>query len=203
MNPIRLALIFTGHGERDALPILIRRVAEVVDPGLSVEIVHRRRSPESKRQAGELEPAVERAARQLGGRGGILILMDSDWDEACPAKDGPMILNKARSVRPDLPLSVVLAHKEYEAWFIAAAESLRGKRGISEQIESAPDPEAIRNAKGWLSDHMPPNRPYAPVTDQPALTALFDFDQARRGSGSFDKCYREVVALLTTLRNQR
>ena len=46
---------------------------------------------------------------------------------------------------------------------------------------------------------MPPQRPYDETTDQPALTALFDMSMARRAD-SFDKCYREIVKLLTMLK---
>lgn len=92
----------------------------------------------------------------------------------------------------------MLANKEYEAWFIAAAESLRGKRGLAADLTAAPNPENIRGAKEWLSDHMPRNRPYNPTLDQPALTSVFDMEAARRAD-SFDKCYREIVRLLTVL----
>ncbi len=93
----------------------------------------------------------------------------------------------------------MLANKEYEAWFIAAAVSLRGKRGLAADLTADPDPERIRGAKEWLSDHMPRNRPYNPTIDQAALTSVFDMQAARRAD-SFDKCYREIVRLLTVLR---
>ena len=97
-----------------------------------------------------------------------------------------------------MQISVVLAKKEFEAWFIAAAESLRGQCGLSQELVADPDPESIRGAKEWLSRQMPRNRRYAETTDQPALTAIFDLQAARRAD-SFDKCYREIVRLLTVL----
>lgn len=201
MNPVRLALIFTGHGERDSLPILVRRVAGEIDPFLAVKIINRRRIPESKRATGDLDAAVERAARLLGNKGGILIVMDSDWEGACPAKDGPALNARVQGVRPEMPVALVLAHQEYEAWFIAAAVSLREKRCLDPNLQPASDPEGIRDAKGWLSQHMPRTRPYAPVTDQPALTNEFDMAVARRGSPSFDKCYREITKMIRKLKD--
>jgi len=97
-----------------------------------------------------------------------------------------------------MEISVVLAKKEYEAWFIAAAQSLRGKCGLPQDLVGAPDPEIVRGAKEWLSRHMPRNRRYAETTDQAALTSVFDMQAARRAD-SFDKCYREIVRLLTVL----
>lgn len=196
MTQVRLAAIVEGHGEVAAVPILIRRIAERMDPPVFVDVDPILRVPASSlRKGSELERQVERAARKMQEKGGILILIDCDWDGGCPAEEGPDLLRRAREARSDLPISVVLAKKEYEAWFIAAAESLRGKRGLVQNLTCDCAPEEIRGAKEWLSDHMPTGRPYSATIDQPALTAIFDLDLARRAD-SFDKCYREVTALL-------
>jgi hypothetical protein len=97
-----------------------------------------------------------------------------------------------------MEISVVLAKKEYEAWFIAAAESVRGQCGLPQDLIGVPNPEDIRGAKEWLSRHMLRNRRYAETTDQAALTSVFDMQAACRAD-SFDKCYREIVRLLTAL----
>ena len=81
---------------------------------------------------GELERAVELAARKIGGQGAIFILLDSDDD--CPAQLGPALLCRALEVRSDLPIAVVLAKHEFEAWFLAAAESLRGYKGLKNDL---------------------------------------------------------------------
>jgi hypothetical protein len=103
---------------------------------------------------------------------------------------------KARS---DIPVSVVLAKREFEAWFLVAAESLRGQRGLPADLTGPPDPEAIRGAKEWLEARMPQGHSYDESSAQPALTAVFDMNIARRAD-SFDKCHREVVRLLNRLR---
>jgi len=95
--------------------------------------------------------------------------------------------------------AVVIAKCEFEAWFLAAAESLRGRRGLPPNLQPPPDPESVRDAKRWLGERMAGGRVYQPPQDQAALTSVFDVDAARRGAGSFDKCYREVVRLLTSL----
>ena len=200
MNPLRLAAIVEGHGEVEAVPILIRRIAGEAYPDATVEVTPVLRVPASLlRKQGQLERRIEYAARKLGGRGAIFVLMDCDWEGCCPAEEGPGLLMRAANTRPDMPLSVVLARREYEAWFIAAAQSLRGVRRLAADLVAAKNAEDIRNAKEWLSRHMPRGAPYAETTDQPALTALFDIAAARKVD-SFDKCYREIVALLETLR---
>jgi hypothetical protein len=200
VSEIRVASIVGGHGEVESLPILFRRIAGTLDESLTVHVKPVLRVPESRlSKAGELEKYVEFAARSIGGHGGIFILMDCDWPGGCPRDDGPVWLNRARRACPDMEISLVLASKEYEAWFIAAAESLRGRRGLAADLTADPNPERIRGAKEWLSDRMPRNRPYKPTIDQPALTSIFDIKAARRAD-SFDKCYREIARLLTVLR---
>ena len=195
---IKIGCIVEGHGEVEAVPLLIRRVADNLYPELQIVIPRPVRTPRSKIvKVGELERRVELAAQKIGGQGAIFIILDSDDD--CPAELGPTLLDRASQVRRNLPIAVVLAKQEFEAWFLAAAESLRGKRELKNDIHSPRAPEAIRNAKGWLSERMGDNRTYRETRDQPALTALFDLEQARQAN-SFDKCYREIVHLLDELR---
>jgi len=191
---IRLACVVEGHGEVQAVPVLIRRVAQVLDPALALQIIPPIRTPRSRLvKPRELERAVELAARKLGGRGAILVLLDADDD--CPKQLGPQLLKRAISTRRDLPIAVVLAKREYEAWFLAAAESLRGQRGLPEDLSSPLDPERIRGAKEWLRDK---GMIYSETVDQPALTQRFDLELARRAD-SFDKCYREISRLIGEL----
>ena len=95
----------------------------------------------------------------------------------------------------------MLAYQEFEAWFIAAFDSLRGKYGLANDMPSEPEPEGIRGAKEWLSRHMPQNMRYSETIHQVALTAVFDMQAAKRAS-SFDKCYREVASLLSQLQTR-
>jgi hypothetical protein len=195
---LRLAAIVEGHGECEAVPILVRRIARNLDPALSPIVHPVVRVPASKLvKQGEIERAIELVIRKNAGQGGVLVLLDCD--DGCPAHDGPALLQRILKVRSDLPASVVLAKREFEAWFLAAAESLRGHRGLPTDLTGPSDPEAIRGGKEWLEDRMRGGRSYAESSDQPALTAVFDLKAARRAK-SFDKCHREVVRLLNRLR---
>ena len=195
---MRVASIVEGHGECEAVPILVRRIAQTLDPALAPVVHPVIRVPASKLvKQGEIERAIELAARKNAGQGGILVLLDCD--DGCPAEDGPALLQRAVKARSDLPVSVVFAKREFEAWFLAAAESLRGQRGLPDDFTGPPDPEAIRGAKEWLEDRLPRGLGYSESSDQPALTAVFDMNAARRAD-SFDKCHREIVRLLNLLR---
>jgi hypothetical protein len=200
MTEVRIAAIVEGHGESEAVPILIRRIAQMIDPGFVPKVLSPLRVPASRLlKEGEIERSVDLAARKLQGRGGILIIVDCDWENGCPAEDGPVFLKRAIATRNDLPIAVILAKREFEAWFLAAAESLRNKFGLPGDLESPAYPESIRGAKEWLTDKMPSSRAYAEATDQPAFTAIFDINSARRAD-SFDKCYRDIRSMLEQLR---
>jgi hypothetical protein len=190
---VRLACLVEGHGEVEALPVLLRRLAAGWQ--LPVEVDKPLRLPKERllKRQGELERAIQLAAFRAGPRGAILILLDADDD--CPAIEGPNLARRARALGR-LPIGVVLAKSEFEAWFLAAAESLAGYRGLPQALEAPEDPETIRGAKEWLDKRMSPNG-YAPAIDQAPLAARFDIETARRRSPSFDKFCREVERLLS------
>lgn len=189
---ITIACIVEGHGEREAVPVLIRRIAQAVAPEIPVVVRPPIRTPKGRLlKAGELERAVDLAARYTQPSGAVVVVVDADDD--CPAELGPALLNRAQSARSDVPLSVIVANREFEAWFLAAARSLRGVRGLANDFEPPPDPEGVRGAKerlrglrGWR---------YSETIDQPALTQAMDLEAARN-SRSFDRCYREIERLI-------
>ncbi len=190
---MRISCIVEGHGESEALPILLRRLRDVIAPELPLEVRKPMRVPRSNLgKADDLKRYVELAAAQTDDDGGILVLLDADDDLPCEL--GPRLLAYAKQVRPDRQVRVVAAAREFEAWFLAAAESLRGRRGLPTDLTAPEDPESIRDAKGWLSQRLS-GRSYRETIDQPAFTALFDIGSARRAK-SFDKLYRDVESLL-------
>ena len=195
---VKVSCIVEGEGDVAAVPLLIRRIAAELYPELVINTprptrVHRNQVV----QPDKLEQEVELAARRIGGQGAIFIILDSDDD--CPAELGPVLLERALQTHGNLPIAVVLAKCEFEAWFLASAESLRGRRGLRNDLNSPDNPEAIRGAKEWLRQRMQSGRTYRETRDQPALAALFDIEQARRAD-SFDKCYSDIARLLDELR---
>ena len=59
-----------------------------------------------------------------------------------------------------------------------------GSRGFQANDEENVDSEAIRDAKGWLSDRMITG--YAETTDQPAFAAKFDLQVAYERVGHLE-----------------
>lgn len=184
---IRVACIVEGHGEVSSLPILLRRIGQWRSPHRYLDVsppirVHRDRF---LNKAEEFERHMHLAASKSGDGGWILVLLDADDD--CPVELGAQIATRAERVVPHRTLSVVLAKREYEAWFIGAASSLHGQRGLHIlDADAQVDPEGPRNAKGWLKDRMA-QKSYGETTDQPAFSALMDLGQARQRCRSFRK----------------
>ena len=197
---VRIGCVVEGHAEVASVPVLIRRIAAEMDSGLFVHIPQPVRMSRNRvgERFGDVERRVKLAAAKAGSNGAVLVLLDSDND--CPKDLAPALLRRAMGVGTPLPVGVVLAKQEFEAWFLASAESLRGKRGLPVDLEPPLDPESVRGAKEWLSARTSPKRPYKNTRDQPALTEALDISKARARSPSFDKCYREVTRLLTLLR---
>jgi hypothetical protein len=190
---MKIVPIVEGHGEVEAVPVLIRRFAKETGR-LPIEVgVPIRVKRDKLLKPGELERAVDLAAAKAGPGGRILVLLDAEDD--CPAELAPRLAQRARQARADRMIGVVLARREFEAWFLAAAESLRALRTLRDDLIAPRDPEGIQGAKEWLSARMHAPGGYHETVDQPALAARFDLHQAR-AAPSFDKCYRELTRLL-------
>lgn len=191
-----LVPIVEGHGELMAGPIVLRRIVEAFVPSRWVQVSKPLRVGRGTIvKPGGLERYARLAHLRHGGDGAVIVLLDADDD--CPAALGPQLLDRARNAQPG-PVSVVVAAKEFEAWFLAAARSIAGKRGLPFDLEGPPDPEAVRDAKGWLKARRTDGLTYSPTIDQPALAALFDLKLARANAPSFDKLCRDIERLLGT-----
>lgn len=180
-----------------SLRILIHRVWErTPDTPLPKVIVHVTRRGRIVQEE-QFKRGVELAARTAGPSGAGLTIFDADDD--CPAELGPRLRGWAVEARSDFTVGIALAKYELESWLIAGAESLRGARGLGNDLTAPEQPEAVRDAKGWLSRARSGGVPYSPVVDQAGLMARLDLDIARSRSDSLDKCLREVERILAHL----
>ena len=88
--------------------------------------------------------------------------------------------------------------REIEAWLIAGVKSLRGYRGIPDDVNPPDNVEAIRGAKEWLGKHKKTG--YKSTIDQLPLLLRFDYEEARQRAPSLDKFLRDLDSLLTMSR---
>lgn len=184
--------IVEGHGEIEAVPVLLKKIAQEFS-------VYPHINPPARVKAGSFlnDPdyfakyvtlAANKAA-QAAGSGLVFIILDCE--DSCPAVLGPDLLRKANAVRSDVDYMVSLAFREYETWFLAAAESLRTFWELPGGLLPPTDPEAIRNAKGWLGDRMPHG--YDPLRHQAPFTWQMDLNAAK-SVPSFRRLFNKLSA---------
>jgi len=176
--------IVEGQGDEASVPLLLRRLRDEAQAwGLEVGRPHRKRRTQLVKKD-SLQSAV-RVAVLREDCAGILVLFDADDD--CPKELGPTLEGWAREAAGGKPCAVVMANREYEAWFLASIEALRGTAAILPDATSHSNPEAPRDAKGELERRMPRSATYSPTVDQAALTARLDLASTYRRCRSFRK----------------
>lgn len=188
----RIISIVEGEGEsgQHAVPILIRRVAESI--GLYVDsyktvLTKRDTFP---RFSYVREQAMRAARIDAGSDGGILVVLDSDGEpprlnrnhRSSPCILGRELLEDLRPLAAGLPVAVVMAEREFEAWFLAAARSLIGDGGLIAGVSPPEHPDEIRDPKVWLSERMRDGARYRPTRNQARFTERFDMAAARANS---------------------
>lgn len=190
---VRIGAVVEGHGDVRALPLLVRRLARLSYPAIQVVVPEPVRLDSGKFGDDRALGRVISLAIGKAEGGPVIVIRDADDD--CPAQAGPALLDRARRLRPDASLAVVLAKCEWEAWYLGAIESLRGKLGVPDTADGPADPESIRDAKGSLKRLL--GGKYSESVDQAAFARVFDLDQARSRCDSFDKFCREVARLIS------
>ena len=189
-----IAAIVEGKGEVLAVPRLLHRILRErcgrhdvrVRPPYRLDRGHMTRA--DRHQIAARIMALRLAA--FDGDRLLLVLFDADDD--CAATIAPHLRRSLLTVVVDgaglrTDVSVVLAVREYEAWFLAASESLGGPAVSDTEIER------IRDCKGFVRRRLPKRgNDYSETVDQAEMTARMDFGQAER-SASFRKLLRDIA----------
>lgn len=200
MSRLLVAPIVEGHGEVACLRPLLQRLWTEVVGGEHLEVLRPIRQPRDRlvRDPEELRRAVELAALKLAASDepaatprSVLVLLDAEEDAVCEL--APELLARCRASRPDFDVACILAKREYETWFVAAAESLDAFLDLPPDTPVPDHPETTGQGKGWIEARFRGAR-YSETLDQPAMTAAFDLRLCRRRSPSFDKLCRELEA---------
>ena len=195
---MKVYLIVEGHGEVAAAPVLLRRLIRDCAQSYGVDIgnpVIRRTQSQLMREHG-VSDAVRLALAQPDCSA-VLVLFDGE--DECPVELAAKVKRWAQAAAGKTPCEVVIAYREYETWFLAALESLRGKCHIADDALAPANPELKRDAKGELEKFMPSGASYAPAIHQQKLSAVFDMSLAHQRNRSFRKLTKAVGDLLQQL----
>jgi hypothetical protein len=201
-----IALIVEGHTEAKCAELLLQRIwtgllrgperLQVLRPyrGSRDALMH----PNRDDLANKIKEAYADLSRRLrldsSGRGVLLLLLDAEED--CPASLAPRLLERARTARSDADIVCILAKRELENWFKAAAASLAGIRGLPNGLSIPANPED-GSGDSWLTRQMQRQdrrRKYTKPADAVELAKHMDLQQCREHSPSFDKLCRDLEA---------
>lgn len=197
----RIVPIVEGEGESDAAPELIGRILrEYQRHNVRPSSVKKAQGVGGLTRVGGLERLLQLACNEADASG-ILVIRDAD--ELCPRDVARDFARRARAVNPRIPVAIVVAKCEYEAWFLASLESIAGaeidgRPGILANA-TCDEPESERSAKGWITRHMPGSRAYKETLDQLAMTRLIDIGHAQRNSRSFRRLCKAVIELCNAI----
>ncbi|MFJ4832109.1 DUF4276 family protein [Streptomyces sp. NPDC088747] len=190
-----IASVVEGHGEERALLGLLQRLIPYLREGAYAHIPPPYRLPRDRMlKPDPLAQALSIVAARQPRPTGVLLLLDADDD--CAVELATQIRRLAQNTHAHVPLTAVVAVREFEAWFLAGAAGLAGHMGLPHDLTPPPHPESIRGAKEWLSQRMPSGITYRPPAHQPSFAQHFDLDAARSAAPSFDKLCRDVLRFL-------
>ena len=202
----RILAIVEGQGEERAVPVLLRRWFrhrryhnfETPDLAIRASGAGALKCAHDADEDLGIESYVERAAAERPD--GILVLLDADdecLDRAKTARKGlgPELRDRARAIAKHIPIEVVVADREYEAWFLAGLSALRKAGKVPPGAPFKLDKiETIRDCKKPIRSLL--GRPYEPTTDQPDFTLALPFTSAM---SIRSRSYRRLLKALDAL----
>jgi hypothetical protein len=194
---LKIYAIVEGDGEVAAVPVLLRRLLHDHAQRFDLQIGQPIRRKEFEFRRPETVQNAVRLAKLQADCAGIILLFDGEDD--CPAQLGAQVSTWAKQAAGSTPCEVAIAYREYETWFLASLESLRGHCRITLDACSPDDPESRRNAKGKLEEFMPRGASYSPTIHQSKLTAVADLAQTHRRNRSFRKFTKAVGDILAAM----
>ncbi|WP_420455176.1 DUF4276 family protein [Rubrivirga sp.] len=191
----RLLAVVEGRGEEVAVPRLLTRAVHrigkhdwVVPERLTMRVGG---LPAFRAHLGRNAEALRRQPVDAA-----LVLLD--LDDGCPAEEGPKLADNLRGYGLPFPVAVVLARREYEAWFLASLPSIAAETtDLPEDAHYPGEPEKPRDCKAPLRALMPQGRRYDPVLHQAAFTSALDFDVAAERCRSFRRLLNAVDEVTT------
>jgi hypothetical protein len=163
----RILPIVEGDGDFEAVPELIRRVAHNLGHfDVSVGRPHKR--GDLPKVLGRFDAYFETALLE-----GCPILWVMDYDcETCSdqAVDVAHLRERASRLARGVAFEFVFLVQEFETLFLADHETTRRVfPDINATAQFPPNPELIRDAKGWLSRARPKGLAYKPTQHQQKL----------------------------------
>ena len=197
---LNIAPIVEGDGEVVAIPILLRRLIPHLCADATAEILRPIRQPRDRLVYNKdecLKNSILLAAaklKQLKFRDrASLIRVLCDADEDCARTLAGRMSSVASESASQHSVATILAVREYETWFVGAAESLERFLQLTGDIPE--NPEQSGSKKRWIEDRFKGTK-YSETVDQARMTAAMDLTLCRQRCPSFAKLCRDLERLM-------
>lgn len=211
-----IALIVEGQGEEASLPALVARYfhhrgfddfAPHPEP-ICTKTCTRIKGDYDRRDKRGIEFFIAQALRAQCD--GILVLLDGDDECLSRSRDrrpalGVELLARARKVAGNTPVSVVVANRQYEGWFIAAWPTIQPELEDPSGLEvSEKERLEVEKRAGWAGKlEALLGRKYNKRLDHPVLSRHLPFDgEALRFAPSYHKLLHELDRLVRVIRKR-
>lgn len=208
--------IVEGPGDVAALPIIIEKILKAYPQHRGWQIL----KPIMTQGCGNMlrVPGIERfvqRAQKEQGCSAVLVVIDGDaihelpenqrLQDDCSPSLANLLARRIRAIRPSVPVAVVVAKWEFEAWFLASLETIAGRRtgglaGLPETARFVGDVEQCLSPKDWINARLPHKHRYSETRDQVKLAKLLDINLVAPRSRSFQRlqhAVQEVVDFVT------
>jgi len=189
-----LLAIVEGPGDMQAVPVLIRRIAEH-HGYTNVRILPPHKRGDLPKVKANFDNYFKMAIKE---KAAIIWIIDFDCATCnCVVEESEQLYKKANDIYDGWPFKVAFMVKEFETLFLAEPEATRK---VLKEIPRATifpaEPETIRGAKQWLSRSMPSGYAYKETVHQVKLAAVIDLNSLRDSSASFRHLEKAVLSLI-------
>ena len=190
----RILPVVEGQGDMGAVPELIRRIA--LSHGYNdVHVLSPHRRGDLPKVLSRFDDFVRTA---LFEKCPVLWVLDYDCEHCLDHKrDAVDLRRRAENLAEGARVEFVFMVQEFETLFLSDHETTRAVfADIKNTLAFPKDPEAIRDAKGWLSEARPKGSAYKATQHQTKLTSRLDLARLRMRSGSYVRFEAAVRALI-------
>ncbi len=192
--------VVEGPGDLVALPQLAGRILQQMQTPPGIIVAQGKSRVVMTKGRSNLEANPEKFLKHAQNKpdcGAILVLLDADND--CPVTEFQDMSKRCGRSGVTVPVQVVYAHPEYETWFLASLNTIRGLHGIPESATFIGEAEYITDPKKWLSDQMPTGRVYKETTHQAPLSSAINLSLAYENSRSFRRLSHALEQLVEAI----
>lgn len=192
----RILPIVEGEGDMKAVPELVRRIAIAKGHYALVVCTPQRR--------GDLPKVLQRFndfyTTALLEDCPVLWVLDYDCEQCVDqSADIQKLQDRAFAMAPGKACAFAFMVQEFESLFLAGHETTRRVfSDIPPSVVFPADAEAVRDAKGWLSEARPKGSAYKPTQHQSKLASQVDLDRLRLRSPSYVRFEAAVEGLLSS-----